>query len=311
MAASLNVLRRYIWLIDTIKSAGRITLEDINRKWEKSNLNEKNILRPGEKSFPKRTFFNQKQEIEKYLGIKIECNRSDNTYSITEDSENVGSPFLSWLLNSLSIYNRFANNEKLAERIILEKIPGGQHLIPAILDAISRNKKIRFNYVSFYENKRFARLVSPYGLKQWRQRWYLLYTTDDNKEISVCALERISELNILENEPFILDKKLDLRKHFRNVIGVNVDTSNYDPEKVIVRIYGNQRKYFESVPLHESQKRIRQENEFSDYEFFILPEYEFLHTILQQGENAEIISPLWLREEIKVKLQNLINLYKE
>lgn len=33
MATSVRLIRRYVWLIDTIRRAGNITLEEINQKW--------------------------------------------------------------------------------------------------------------------------------------------------------------------------------------------------------------------------------------------------------------------------------------
>ena len=33
MATSVRLIRRYVWLIDTIRRGGKMTLEEINRKW--------------------------------------------------------------------------------------------------------------------------------------------------------------------------------------------------------------------------------------------------------------------------------------
>lgn len=32
--------KRYIWLVDTIRSAGRISRQDIDRRWANSSLND-------------------------------------------------------------------------------------------------------------------------------------------------------------------------------------------------------------------------------------------------------------------------------
>ena len=49
---------KYIWLVDTIRSAGKITKEDIDRKWVSSSYNENH-----ESRFPERTFFRGKNDI--------------------------------------------------------------------------------------------------------------------------------------------------------------------------------------------------------------------------------------------------------
>ena len=44
-----NLFKRYIWLVDAIYQAGKITFNDINDKWERSSLSDGNSL-------PKKTF---------------------------------------------------------------------------------------------------------------------------------------------------------------------------------------------------------------------------------------------------------------
>ena len=62
---------KYIWLVDTISSAGRISREEIDKRWARSVLNEK-----GESGLPERTFFRYKNAVEDMLGIEIKCDRA-------------------------------------------------------------------------------------------------------------------------------------------------------------------------------------------------------------------------------------------
>ena len=52
MATSVRLIRRYVWLIETIRRAGNITLEEINRKW----LEERSLHLEDEGEIPERTF---------------------------------------------------------------------------------------------------------------------------------------------------------------------------------------------------------------------------------------------------------------
>ena len=58
--------------------------------------------------------------------------------------------------------------------------------------------------------------------------------------------------------------------YFNDVIGVNLD-EDYDCEDVRIRVYGHQRQYIESLPLHKSQMLLKREKEYSDYSFKLLP----------------------------------------
>ena len=82
MATSVRLIRRYVWLIDTIRRAGHITFEEINRKW----MNERTLRLEHEDDLPERTFHRHRQAIADIFGIDILCNRyNGNTYYIEND----------------------------------------------------------------------------------------------------------------------------------------------------------------------------------------------------------------------------------
>lgn len=308
MAASIKVLQKYVWLIDTIRSAGRITFKDICASWEKSTLNEDPNGRLGKPSIALRTFRNHLDKIRDYFGISIKCNRRNSTYFIAEEEHSQQSKFLVQLIHTLSLGNQLLDDLDLSSRVLFEDTPGGQEHIPVILEALQKKKKVKFEYHSFYNDNNTEKVVDPYGLKQSRKRWYLVGKETDTTFLWPWALDRISQLKILD-EDYQFDKNLDVQRHFKDVIGVNVDTENYGVEKVVVRIFGNQRNYINSLPLHASQRVIEEHKEYSDYEFTVLPEYEFIHAILQIGEDAEIISPEWVRADIKGRIEKMRERY--
>lgn len=308
MAASIKVLQRYVWLIDTVRSAGNITFKDICECWEKSTLNENPNGRMGKPSISLRTFRNHMDKIHDSFGISIKCNRRYNTYFIAEEEHSQQSKFLVQLIHTLSLGNQLLEDLDLSSRVLFEDTPGGQEHIPVILEALRKKKKVKFEYHSFYNDNNTEKVVEPYGLKQSRKRWYLVGKEEDTDFLWLWALDRISQLKILD-EDYQFDKNLDVQRHFKDVIGVNVDTENYGVEKVVVRIIGNQRNYINSLPLHPTQRVIEEHKDYSDYEFTVLPEYEFIHAILQIGEDAEIISPEWVRADIKNRIEEMMKKY--
>ncbi len=162
---------------------------------------------------------------------------------------------------------------------------------------MTKSRMVKLTYRRFNNTKVSEREVEPYGLKQSGRRWYIIAKNKDHGDLTVYSLDRIESL-CLTNTSFEFDKTLDVASYFDEVIGVNVD-SDYDCEKVVLRVYGKQSQYIETLPLHKSQRLITHTKEYSDYELNLRLEYEFQHAILALGPNAEIISPQWLREEIK------------
>ncbi|MFJ1378089.1 WYL domain-containing protein [Capnocytophaga canimorsus] len=51
--------------------------------------------------------------------------------------------------------------------------------------------------------------------------------------------------------------------------------------------------------LHRSQKEIKTEDNYTFFEYFLRPTYDFRQEILSHGAEIEVISPNWFREEIQ------------
>ena len=303
MAPSVRLIRRYVWLIDTIRRAGKISLEEINNKWNLSSLKNDD-----EDGLPERTFHRHREAIAYIFGIDIRCDRSNGNVYYIENEEVLNRPsFTASLFNSLAIDNQLMDNKRVALRIMFEEIPGGSEFIPAIIEALSKNRLLEIEYGS-YNNPNLKKFtVEPYGMKQAAKRWYLISHIPDYDTLTVFALDRIKSITILE-KAFEFDKRWNLKSYFDEVIGVNLE-DDYDCEEVKIRVYGHQRHYIESLPLHTSQKLLKREKEYTEYSFKLRPEYEFQHEILKMGFNAEVLSPQWLRDEMKWQAEEILKLY--
>ena len=69
-----------------------------------------------------------------------------------------------------------------------------------------------------------------------------------------------------------------------------------------------QDNYLRDLPLHESQKEAEQTEEYSIFEFHLRPTFDFLIEILWNGEDVEIIEPLWLRNEMAGKINRMLKI---
>ena len=90
---------RYIWLIDTIYRAGKITFEEINKRWLRTEMSN------GEE-IPLRTFHNHRKAIETMFDINIECNKRAGYYYYIENADDIDKDKIKkWLLNTFAINN--------------------------------------------------------------------------------------------------------------------------------------------------------------------------------------------------------------
>lgn len=304
MAISVRLLRRYIWLIDALRRAGRLTIDEINSLW----LDERS-LRLEKEDFPARTFHRHRLAIADIFGIDIACDRADGNKYYIENPEVLDTPsFTSWLFNGLALDHVLMSNSSVADRIIFEHTSGGTEHMATIVGAIAQRNALNISYRRFGNAEAIVRTVEPYGLKQSAGRWYMLAKIAGHADLTVFAIDRIEGLRATDST-FTPDPEVDIHTYFGSVIGVNVD-SDYDIEPIELRVYARQRAYIESRPLHSSQTCVYAGREYSDYRFILSPEYEFQHAILALGPAAEILSPAWLRDELKTLAKAMMERYR-
>ena len=272
-------------------------------------MEERTIRLEDEEEIPERTFHRHRQAIADIFGIDILCNRyNGNTYYI-ENEEILKTPsFTSWLFNGLAIDNQLIGNRGVSNRIVFEETSGSNDYLSLIIEAMTKNRYLTILYHRFNSDNQKSWSVMPILLKQSNRRWYLIAEIEGHDSFTIFALDRIESATLSDKEFNNRYNVDDIKKKFNEVIGVNID-DDFDCEKVVLRVYGKQRPYMDTLPLHSSQRINAVGKGFTDYELTIRPEYEFQRAILALGPDAEILSPQWLREEIKWLTEGILNRY--
>ena len=117
---SKNQINKYVWLVETLYKAKKITLKEINRRWLDTDLSEGLEI-------PRRTFHTWKNAVEDMFGLVIMCDKSDGDRYYIENREVLEDDSLQrWLLSTMSVNNTLLENKALSDRILLESIPSGQ-----------------------------------------------------------------------------------------------------------------------------------------------------------------------------------------
>ena len=256
------------------------------------------------------TFNRHRDAIAELFDIEIGCNRYDGNKYYIKNEEALEKPsFTTWLFNGLSIDNQMIGNPEISERIVFEDTPGGNEFLTPIIESLSNQKIITIAYKRFNASESKEWFVEPTLIKQSNRRWYLIGRIKGCDDLTVFALDRIQKLDITD-QSYTPENLKDIKTRLNDVVGVNID-DDYDCETVVLRVYGKQRAYIDSLPMHFSQRIKDTNKDFSDYEFTIRPEYEFQRAILSLGPDAEILSPQWLREEIKWLGSEILKRYEQ
>lgn len=294
------LFNRYIWLIDLIYSAGYITREEIDRRWSRASLNFDH-----ESMIPERTFHRYKDAIQEMFQIDIRYNKSRGYY--IENTEDIQRDELrQWLIGTFAVENLIGESSELRRRILLEDIPSGQRHLTPIIEAMRDGVKIRIMYQSFHSAEPSTFILAPYCVRVFRQRWYVLGTSEKGKELRLYGLDRI--LNTEQTTtPFVLPQNFDAEAFFANGYGVTVDERK--PEIVRISVDAYQANYLRSLPIHPSQEETERNNDYSVFQFFIVPTYEFIKELLSYGGTLEVLSPKWLRKEMKQEARTMNEIY--
>ncbi|MDE6081047.1 MAG: WYL domain-containing protein, partial [Muribaculaceae bacterium] len=189
----MSQLNSALWLMDTIRKYGRITLAEISRRWLDSPVSEGRPL-------PRRSFHNYRMAAEKLFNVTIDCDTSTYEYYIREDRDS-GSKVGDWLLNSSAINSVLSDAREVSSRILFEDVPSAREYLHQVVDALKADRQIKFSYHSY---SRFEPtpgvVIEPYFLKIFRQRWYVTGRNIRDRAVKTYALDRMSDVTLLDTQ---------------------------------------------------------------------------------------------------------------
>ena len=276
--------------MDTIYRANGITFEEINEKWLRNSMSDGLDL-------PLKTFHNHRNAIEEIFDINIVCDRRNGYRYYIENADDMKKGGVrTWLLNTFAVNNLINESHHLKRRILFEQIPSGQKHLTTIIEAMRDSRTLEMTYKSFWRQDSYTAEVEPYFVKVFRQRWYMVAKNTEKDALRIYALDRVQEMRETDNG-FAFPKDFDPEKYFYNSFGI-IHDDNCPPEIVDLKVYGTQREYFRTLPLHPSQKEVETENEYSVFRYYLSPTYDFVQEILSHGCEVEVLFPEHLRNEV-------------
>ncbi len=298
-----DLFNRYIWLVDTIYRARRITFEEINARWVRTEMS-------GGEEIPLRTFHNHRKAIEEIFDINIGCSKSGGYYYFIEHAEDMERGGVrSWLLNTFAVNNLINESHHLKRRILFEQIPSGQHFLTPLIEAMRDGVTVELTYQSFGRDEANTFEVEPYCVKVFRQRWYLVARSPYYDKVMIYSLDRIHDLEAT-GRAFDYPKSFDPEEFFRFSFGIIVD-EEYDVESVRLKVYGTKCKYLRALPLHDTQVEVERGEGYAVFSYLLRPTYDFVQELLSHSDEVEVLSPDWLRAAMREKVQAMLAHYAD
>ena len=298
-----NTINKYVWLVETIYKAKKISFEEINRRWMDNDMSE-------DKPLSIRTFHKWRIAIEEMFGLIIENeNNGQYRYYIENADELRNGSMRSWLFNTLTVSNLMMDSVSIKDKVLFEVIPDGEQYLPDILEALKKNLVLGMTYQSYTRDEAKTFEVEPYCLKAFKQRWYLVARSPYYDKVMIYALDRVHWLEV-KDKSFKYPKNFIPEKFFDDSFGIIAD-QRIDVETVKIKVSASQANYLRSLTLHQTQKEIERTDEYSIFTVRLRPTFDFRQEILSQGCDIEVLEPQWFRDEMAEIAKNMWNKYRD
>jgi predicted DNA-binding transcriptional regulator YafY len=181
--------------------------------------------------------------------------------------------------------------------VSFESGPGlrGIELLKPLLSAITSRRVVTFTHESYATGKRKRFSVRPHLLKEYLRRWYLVATIPGIPNQLFFGVDRIEDLRVTTRT--FHPEALSLQG-LRDVVGLTRPPGAATEEIVLSfdRVSG---QYVKSLPLHESQRVLRESARRTVVAIRVVPNYELLQQLLMYGEGVRVLSPPHLARELE------------
>ena len=291
-----RIYQHYVWIVNTLRQYKKLTLAQINELWMKDMVSDGNKL-------DRNSFRRHTDAILNMFGIIIEHEENTYKYYIANPEVLGDGTMEGWMLSTLTVSAVLTDSLSLRDYILLENVPAGQEFLQTNILAIKTRRRIMIQYQKFgFEAG--EKLISPYALKLFHQRWYLLSHTGNH--FATYSLDRMLMVQITD-ETFEIPDGFKPESYFTEYFGVLTDETPM--AHVVVRAYGKTANYLRTLPLHHSQRELQQTDEYTEFSFDIRPTYDFLGQLLSHGDGIEVVSPDDVREKMRQKIAENLKRY--
>jgi len=253
----------------------------------------------------KRTFQRDIEDIRSVYNIDIQYDFSRKVYFIDFDEQ----PQINErILEAFDTFNALNISDRLSSFIHFEKRrPQGTENLYGLLHAIKNKFQITFLYQKFWEDETTFRTTEPYALKEFKNRWYVLANDLKDRKVKSFALDRLTDLEITKKK-FQHPIDFDVNEHFKHCFGI-VSANEEKPQEIILSFNSFQGKYIKSLPFHESQEILKDNEDELIVKLTLFVTHDFFMEILSLGENVKVLHPDSLINDLKTTYENALKQY--
>lgn len=216
-------------------------------------------------------------------------------------------PDMEWIDTVLEQINQnfeLNNNPPVVHYDINPYVKGFAHFRP-LLQFIINKEVVAVKYKSFSKKECTIYTIHPYQLKQFAERWYLIGFNPDAEPgipFYCLPLDRIISHRPLTNIEYIPCLQEQINDFYEDVVGVDVYPGS-KIETVHLWINNTIYPYFETRPIHGSQRVIKREANRTLVELKLKINYELSARLFPYLDELTIVKPISFRNQLLQKLE--------
>ncbi|WP_118973594.1 helix-turn-helix transcriptional regulator [Taibaiella koreensis] len=247
--------------------------------------------------FSQRTFLRDKEEILSLHKKDIQYNPSLRKYYLEEDHmpDDLGER----IADAYNTYQALNLADGLSDFVYLEKRrPQGMEHFHPLLHAIRSRLVVTFQYEKYLDENISERRVEPLALKEFQSRWYLLAKDLKDHSLKTFALDRMTALET-SRQKYKADKGFNVNDYFRHCFGIiRPSAPESKPQDIVLQFGPGKGKYIKSLPLHESQRVIKDDEEGLQVALELYITHDLIMELLSHGADVTVLQPASLRKTL-------------
>ncbi len=190
-----------------------------------------------------------------------------------------------------------------------DQLQGIEHL-DTIYQAIVKKMVLDINYQSFKARKPSVVTFTPYILKEFNNRWFVVGKKEDRVATITFALDRIIDLEFNLSVPYE-NHNFDPDDYYKDTIGVSV-LSDRDIINIEMKVDKYNAPYVMTKPFHSSQEML---GEYADGSILVglrvHHNFELERLLLGFGPAITILKPRRLKQKIQKLVKETYHNYFE
>jgi len=300
-------ITRYLLLLKKLKQTPYASFDEISdflqRQTEALHLFDEQL----QLTFSLRTLQRDIREIRDLFGVDIVWSKKNKGYVLQDDAHDRLN--FQRVLEAFDLFHSLELAADLQDCIQPETRRGsGTAHLPEMVRAIRQKRSIRFVYEKFSEEKLSRRVMDPYLIKEFRQRWYVVGRDHQDGKVKSFGLDRIQELEIAGKRTVQPDPGVP-QNIYDYAFGITA-TGREKPQRILLSFEPLQGKYIKSLPLHHSQTIVRDTPDELQIELSLCVSHELVMELLSFGATVKVLKPIALAQRVQKEYVRAMSRYQ-